>query len=375
MTLMLGITQLASAASIEGAAPPSDYDNERYLLIGFNIFLLLINIVLAKSVVASTLFKREQIKKAKSNSGQVLSIALLATLFLSSSPSWGQEVAVEVAKEPHWISYMPADVIVLGILACIQFIIVLYLVKIQIGLVIERTEQTPALAAKESKWKKWFIKLNGTVAVEQEDELDLNHDYDGIRELDNKIPSWWLYAFYGTIIFAGVYMYRMFISETLPDQITELQEDYRIAEIKMKEYLKNAANNVDENTVVMLDAAGIESGKRIYLAKGCAACHGEVGEGNAVGPNLTDDYWLHKGSINDIFYSIKYGWPDKGMKSWQADMSPVEIAQVASYIKSLKGSNPPNAKEPQGELYVEESESSPVSDSTATAPVNSVVTL
>ena len=85
----------------------------------------------------------------------------------------------------------------------------------------------------------------------------------------------------------------------------------------------------------------------------CAVCHGVNGEGNVVGPNLTDDHWLHKGSIKDIFKTIKYGVPEKGMKSWAADFSPLQIAQLASYVKSLHGSNPPNAKEKQGELFAE----------------------
>jgi cytochrome c oxidase cbb3-type subunit 3 len=107
---------------------------------------------------------------------------------------------------------------------------------------------------------------------------------------------------------------------------------------------------------------------------GCGACHGAGGEGNDVGPNLADEYWLHKGSIKDIFYSIKYGWPEKGMKSWKDDMSPVQIAQVASYIKSLQGTNPPNAKAPQGDLYKEETtvDSNDNSDST-TAVTDQVV--
>ena len=95
----------------------------------------------------------------------------------------------------------------------------------------------------------------------------------------------------------------------------------------------------------------------------CAACHGQLGEGT-VGPNLTDDYWLHGGSVQDVFKSIKYGWVEKGMKSWKEDLSPMQIAQVTSYIKSLKGTNPANAKAPQGDLYTEGGVA-PVNDSTA----------
>ena len=96
------------------------------------------------------------------------------------------------------------------------------------------------------------------------------------------------------------------------------------------------------------------------------ACHADKGQGNQTGPNLTDDYWLHKGGIKDVFYTIKYGWPEKGMRSWKEDFSPAQIAQLSSFIKSLKGSNPPGAKEPQGEKWTEEA-AAPAADSAARA--------
>ena len=118
-------------------------------------------------------------------------------------------------------------------------------------------------------------------------------------------------------------------------------------------YLEKAANNVDENTVKLItDKDQLAAAKQIFTTV-CAACHTATGAGN-VGPNLTDDYWLHGGSIKDVFKTIKYGWPDKGMKSWKDDYSPVQIAQLASYVKSLHGTNPPNPKAPQGTLYTEE---------------------
>jgi cytochrome c oxidase cbb3-type subunit III len=125
------------------------------------------------------------------------------------------------------------------------------------------------------------------------------------------------------------------------------------AEEQKAAYLKKSANNVDENSVkVMTDAADLASGEKVFI-QNCGACHGKAGEG-IVGPNLTDDYWLHGGSIKDVFKTIKYGWPEKGMRSWKDDLSPVQIAQVSSWIKSKHGSNPPNAKAQQGELYKED---------------------
>ena len=120
----------------------------------------------------------------------------------------------------------------------------------------------------------------------------------------------------------------------------------------MEEYKKKSANLVDENNATVLkDEASLTSGKSVFMDN-CAACHGRSGEGG-VGPNLTDDYWLHEGGINAIFKSIKYGWPEKGMKSWQQDLGAKQIHEIASFIMSLHGTNPANAKEKQGELYVE----------------------
>ena len=101
----------------------------------------------------------------------------------------------------------------------------------------------------------------------------------------------------------------------------------------------------------LLEGEGdIAKGKSIFTGK-CIACHGETGGGNAIGPNLTDKYWLHGGDIKDLFKTIKYGVPAKGMQSWQTQLRPNEMQQVASFILSLQGSNPPNAKAPQGDLY------------------------
>ncbi|GGA94729.1 cbb3-type cytochrome c oxidase N-terminal domain-containing protein [Puia dinghuensis] len=196
----------------------------------------------------------------------------------------------------------------------------------------------------------WWDRLNRFRPVTQEAELDLGHDYDGIRELDNRLPPWWLYGFYCTILFAGVYLWRYHIAHTAPLPAEEYAIAVRNAEIEKAEYLKKAAGNVDENTVKLLTApADLAAGKAVFEST-CFACHGKNGEGG-VGPNLTDDYWLHGGSINDVFKTIKYGWPDKGMKSWKDDYSPSQIAQIASYVKSLQGTHPDNPKPPQGTLY------------------------
>jgi cytochrome c oxidase cbb3-type subunit III len=195
----------------------------------------------------------------------------------------------------------------------------------------------------------WWTKVNKFKPIVEEADLDLGHDYDGIRELDNKLPPWWKYGFYATMVFAVIYLWRYHVSHSAPLQ----DEEYRIAvneaAVQKAAYLKRSANSVDETTVRLLTSpSDLQAGKSIFETT-CFACHGKNGEGG-VGPNLTDAYWLHGGSVNDVFKTIKYGWPEKGMKSWKDDFSPSQIAQITSYVKSLTGSNPPNPKPPQGTL-------------------------
>lgn len=204
-------------------------------------------------------------------------------------------------------------------------------------------------------------KINAFKPMEKEASIDVGHDYDGIRELDNITPPWFVAAFTGTIIFAAIYLYRYHVAYSAPNQIKEYEIAVKEAELQKLEYLKYQGNLIDENTVTLLKEGEYEEGKTIFKTA-CAVCHGVNGQG-LVGPNFTDDYWIHGGSVKDIFTTIKYGVIDKGMKSWKDDYSPNQIAQLTSYIKSLKGTNPPDQKAPQGNLYKEEVASAPMDTS------------
>ncbi|PBQ33691.1 cytochrome C oxidase subunit III [Sphingobacteriaceae bacterium] len=224
-------------------------------------------------------------------------------------------------------------------------------------------------AEAKPKTKTLLDKINDTVDIEEEQSIMLDHDYDGIKELDNNLPPWWKYGFYLTILIAVIYLINFHVIKTSPLQADEYKNSIKKAEAEIAEYMKNSANNVDESTVKTLtDLSDLTAGKDIFIST-CSACHGKLGEGT-VGPNLTDEYWIHGGSLKDIFKTIKYGWPDKGMKSWKEDFSPIQIAQLTSYIRTLKGTNPAKPKDKQGELYIEKSmpsdSSSVMADSTKT---------
>lgn len=219
-----------------------------------------------------------------------------------------------------------------------------------------------------SGFKSWWKKQMGTtVAVKDEATVMLDHDYDGIRELDNHLPPWWLNMFYASIIFAVGYILVYHVFNKAPLQ----EEEYAIAmqEAQAAKAANKASggNTIDESNVALMldDKAALENGKLIFDAN-CMACHGLGGEGT-VGPNLTDDYWLHGGSINDIFKTIKFGVPEKGMISWQATIKPKDMQDVSNYIVSLHGTNPPNAKAPEGDKY----EAAAAEVSAAEAPADS----
>ena len=201
-------------------------------------------------------------------------------------------------------------------------------------------------------FKKNFLDVfNGSVAVEKEEAIVLDHDYDGIRELDNDLPPWWKWGFVLTIIVSFIYMgYYHFYDG--PNQYKEYEIAVAKAEEEKTAYLAKAGDQVDENNVSLVQDAAALADAKVVFNNVCAACHRPDGGGN-VGPNLTDDYWLHGGSVQDIFKTLKYGWKDKGMPAWGGNLSPKQMANITGYIKSLEGSNPTAPKAPQGNLYVE----------------------
>jgi cytochrome c oxidase cbb3-type subunit III len=320
------------------------------------MMILLLAIVLLSHVLrgAMDIYRDKMVKERSGTAG---SLPLLVLLMLTSSSVFANDpvTAAESVTSTFDMGglsplafYLMWTVIALELLV---LIVMLFQVRILLGIgsAKKRTEEAPVAKKRLSAiWQK----LNSFRPVAQESDIELSHSYDGIRELDNRLPPWWLYGFYVTIIFSVIYLWRFHVSHTAPNQEEEYIAAMKIADEQKEAFLKKAANQVDERTVKFLDSENdLHAGKALFEVN-CTACHGKMGEG-VVGPNLTDNYWLHGGSINDVFKSIKYGIPEKGMRNWNEDFSPVQIAQLASFIKSMSGSNPPNAKEKQGELYEE----------------------
>ena len=174
------------------------------------------------------------------------------------------------------------------------------------------------------------------------------HSYDGIEELDNPLPMWWLATFFATIIFAFLYYTHYEIANAGKSLAQEFQIEKEILE-EAGHAVHNSINVEPEEELeeMMAVSGSVQSGAQLFLEK-CSACHGKSGEG-IIGPNLTDRFWIHgKGLRGDILTVIRAGVLEKGMPAWQASMSGPELIQVAAYVYSLKDSKPANGKAAQG---------------------------
>lgn len=253
-------------------------------------------------------------------------------------------------------------VVLAGLIFTALLVIVVYLMLNTFKtLIAERNNPQPLVKKEKVSWEKvdekksnFWEKLLSLKPISAEKDLELKHKYDGISELNNPVPGWFNFLFYGTIVFGVVYLFIYEVSGIGGTQRDEYLTEVTIAEAEKVASLKKLGASIDENSVkVDQTPAVIENGAVLFGAY-CKSCHGEKGEGT-VGPNLTDEFWLHGGSVNDIFKTIKYGVVDKGMVAWGKNMSPKNISDITNFIISIKGSNPPNPKAPQG-VKMEEKE-------------------
>lgn len=270
------------------------------------------------------------------NKSKSVSLKLLYTIILLFTvPLFG----AESDYPPNYYSFIAVFLIITiasGFIALIYFEAKKHIVKTK----------------EESVFARFKQYITRSAPIDKENEIMLDHDYDGIKELDNRIPPWFTWLFYITIIFSVYYMIHYHVLGTGELQAEEYETEMQLAELQRAELVKSGAFLNEENVTLLTNEADLQSGKDIYDAN-CVACHGQFGEG-LVGPNLTDDYWIHGGGIKNVFKVTKYGVPAKGMISWQTQLSPNQMQKVASYIISLHGTTPPNPKAPEGEIWNKE---------------------
>ena len=276
------------------------------------------------------------------------------------------EYFIDSGEQPAFITY-PAVILFLLLVLLLLIGIEAIIGALENVMLQSLDEKAKARFLQEKKGSNWIMntykKLLGSKPIEEEGEIILDHNYDGIKELDNSLPPWWLYSFYASIIFAVVYLVRYHIFEG-PDQATEFEQEMVAANLAIEEYKKTAKDLVDINTVTVLtDASDLSAGKNIFETN-CVACHMSDG-GGGIGPNLTDEHWILGGGIKNVFKTILEGGRDgKGMISWKATLKPLEMAQVASYVLTFQGTTPANPKAPEGEIWIDPEKQQPADDST-----------
>lgn len=179
-----------------------------------------------------------------------------------------------------------------------------------------------------------------------------DHEFDGIKEYDNPLPRWWVWIFWATIIFTPLYIVYYHAGTGTTEMMAYNAEMDAFYEMQRQQLL--ALGEVSERVLrtVMDNEGMVGSGEKIFVGK-CAQCHNADGGGN-IGPNLTDDYWLHGGNLMDIYTVIKEGVPTKGMISWKKQLSEADMMSAAAYVATLQGTTPSVAKEAQGELFIRE---------------------
>ena len=224
--------------------------------------------------------------------------------------------------------------------------ILILFVTLQLSSALKRLSQVEGVEeVKESR--SWWQNFTGLRPIEEEKDIAMEHQFDGIVELDNPTPPWFMYLFYLSILFGIIYAVNYHVLKDGNIQDAEYKEEIAEAEKVRDAYMKKFANSVNENNVTALTASkDLTEGSEIYKTN-CVACHGDKGQGG-VGPNLTDNFWLHGGNVKALFHTITNGVPEKGMIAWNKTLNPIQIQKVSSFILSIKGTNPVGAKEPQG---------------------------
>ena len=319
-----------------------------YLLATAGILLLAI-LMLSKSV--QTLVKSDILKKKlieREDNGNLKNILLLiggmgliaasnvASAFTFNGPGVAEEgMPWLIIENSDLYILISINVVLLGVLVYVRSLFKQFMNIINPPVVVE---EKPILTL-----KKLNKILTDTVEIEEEASILMDHEYDGIQELDNNLPPWWVWGFYATIVFAVIYLFNYHILGTSDLQVKAYEKEMAQSKKDIDAYLSKMAMNVDETTATLLtEPAQIASGKGIFEVN-CISCHNPKGEGN-IGPNLTDKFWLYGNDVKDLFRLIKNGNAN-GMPEHASKLNPIQIQEVASFVLSLPYTK---GKEPQG---------------------------
>ncbi len=358
-------TVVVAVSATDGAVDnvkivPNYSDNLKlfYWLLATTLILLMAIILLSGSITSflkSDFFIDKIAAKKKNNDeNNFKPLAILAVIFSAiaasnSSFAMSLSTGAETAMDIPWLKIESADLYMMVIINAVLLGVVLYLkstFKSFVQMAKPELEAEAQLAPKPAKkaMKKLNVLLNDIVPIEEESSILMDHEYDGIQELDNNLPPWWVWMFWATIIFSFIYIFHYHVFRTGDLQVAEYNNEIETSKKDIEAYLTLNAMNVDEtNATVLEDEKSLASGKELFKAN-CVMCHNPNGEGN-IGPNLTDEYWLHGGDVKDIFSIIKHGNAN-GMPEHASKLNPVQIQELSSFILAMPYTA---GKEPQGD--------------------------
>lgn len=282
------------------------------------------------------------------------SIAYLAFVFVSF---WALIKAITSYENPFSLYENPLVWILL------LFLLLVIIVKEYFSFTMHKmveelkNEKEGVVLNEEDEWVLWFRnqikRFTKSKAIEEEEEIILDHNYDGIKELDNVLPPWWVYLFYGTIVFGVVYLIRFHIAGGDTQEI-EYNKAMDKARYEMAKYKEKTPNAFDLETVILLTDDASKARGRAVFNLNCASCHAPDG-GGGIGPNLTDEHWILGGGFDNVFNTVyKGGRAGKGMIAWKGTLKPQDIQKVASYVVSLGGTTPAKPKKAQGDVWKQE---------------------
>ena len=312
-----------------------------FIFLVLSAFCIVLGIVSISKTIQTFLIlkmrKKDDEKKKKNGNGGAIATLVLVLVMLSPFSSYAMSFSFE---QDGWLIVSNLDNLLLFAVNIALIFILFEQNKTLKSIIVAyhpsiiKKKKTIEVGDKETS-ETVINLLTGTVAIEDEASILMDHDYDGIKELDNNLPPWWVWSFAASIVAAFIYLMHFHVLGTGDLQAVEYQKTIDKAQIEVDAYMSEMSMNVDENNVVVLsESSDISAGKGLYKIN-CVVCHKETGEG-LVGPNLTDDHWIYgEGDIKTVFTTIKYG-TNNGMSEHESKMNPIELQQVASYVLAMK---------------------------------------